>query len=105
MKKVISLLMVGIVAWTFASWVDVVADNFEENPKHSKYNLFCMMVQEEYQMEGQIIDCGAVLDTDGNVWEVDTDGMEYGEELTLTMNDRGTPQIEDDEVVGLSRKA
>ena len=105
MKKVISFLMVGIMAWMFASWVDVVADNLDENPKHSKYNFFCMLVQEEYQMEGQIIECGAVLDADGNVWEVDTEGMNYGEELTLTMNNKGTPQIEDDEVVGLSRKA
>lgn len=42
-------LFIGIVSaafllWFVLSWFDVVADNLRENPQHSKYNAFVVLV-------------------------------------------------------------
>ena len=33
------------IAWAFASWCDIVADNCDPNPVHSEYNLFVLMTE------------------------------------------------------------
>ena len=48
-------LFIGIVSavfvlWFFLSWVDVVSDNIEENPQHSKHNAFVVLAE---LMEGE----------------------------------------------------
>lgn len=51
MKKIIKiaamLVSVGFIAWFVLSWVDIVADNCEPNPHHSKYNMFVIMLSDK----------------------------------------------------------
>lgn len=49
MRKLLSALP-GIIAaffllWLFLSWCDVVTDNLQEHPEHSKYNAFAVLVE------------------------------------------------------------
>lgn len=101
MKTIMKIFVVAITVWIFASWCDIVADNREPNPEHSKYNFFCMMFQEEYEIDGYVADAGIIVDMNGDAWQVDTSHYKVGEKLTAVFNDMGTPQIEDDEVIEL----
>lgn len=51
MKKVIKvaamLIFVGFIAWFILSWVDIVADNTQPNPHHSKYNMFVVFFSDK----------------------------------------------------------
>ena len=102
MKKLVSLFVAVVVFWMFASWCDIVADNNKPRPEHSKYNFFCLMFQQDYEVDGVIADAGLVVDSDGNVWEVDTHEYKANDNVIITLNDRGTLMVEDDEVVRLS---
>lgn len=42
---IICAINILFCAWAFASWCDVIADNCNPNPTHSKYNMFVMMVE------------------------------------------------------------
>ena len=99
MKKAIILFVSVITIWMFASWCDIVADNTKPNPEHSKYNFFCMMFAEEIEKEGYVADAGIVVDCDGETWEVETKDFAVGDSVYLTIEDKGTPQLKDDEVI------
>lgn len=50
----LSYIFAGLAAafmlWIAASYIDIIADNLKENPKHSEYNaivLFCEYLEEE----------------------------------------------------------
>ena len=43
--RVVVMLEVVFLLWLFVSWVDIVADNTQPNPTHSKYNAFVMMTE------------------------------------------------------------
>lgn len=49
MKKIITNFFPCVAAlfllWLLLSWVDVVTDNLQENPEHSKYNAFAVLVE------------------------------------------------------------
>ena len=49
MKNIISSVACGVAAlflvWLFLSWCDVVTDNLQEHPEHSKYNAFAVLVE------------------------------------------------------------
>lgn len=49
MKKIISSAFSCVAAlfllWLFLSWCDVVTDNLQEHPEHSKYNAFAVLVE------------------------------------------------------------
>lgn len=53
MKKFITGLMCALsilfCLWFVASWIDIVADNCEPNPVHSEYNLFVLMVENNWK--------------------------------------------------------
>lgn len=38
-------LCAAFLLWGILSWADIVADNCEPNPQHSKYNLFVLMTK------------------------------------------------------------
>lgn len=51
MKKVIKVaamfVSVGFIAWFILSWVDIVVDNTQPNPHHSKYNMFVVFFSDK----------------------------------------------------------
>ena len=106
MKKIIKNTVITIVVmmmmWMSFSWIDIVSDNTSDEPKHSQYNFFCMMFEREYEMCGVVADAGLVVDENGEGWEVDTTDYHYGDEVFITLNDNGTPQIDDDVVIELN---
>ena len=107
MKKIIKNTVITIVVmmmmWMMMSWIDIVSDNnnFGE-ARHSRYNFFCMMNVKEYELCGVVADAGLVVDENGEGWEVDTTDYYYGDEVFITYNDNGTPQIDDDVVIELN---
>ena len=45
LAKVIIIIEALFVLWLAGSWIDIVADNCNENPQHWKYNAFVMLVE------------------------------------------------------------
>ena len=101
-KRTMMMIMVLMMMWMMFSWIDIVSDNTSSEPRHSQYNFFCMMFEREYEMCGVVADAGLVVDENGEGWEVDTTDYCYGDEVFITFNDRGTPQIDDDVVIELN---
>lgn len=129
-KVLLGVCYAVVIAWLIASWVDIVADNCEPNPQHSKYNAFVLMTQQEEkteepaEIEGS---CGSPLtdrtrlataiitNIDGNTLTLVTleDGEEwtvevgYGENfstddyLCVFFDTMGTESIYDDEIAKL----
>lgn len=106
MKKTVKTIgvsiIVAIIMWMSFSWIDIVSDNTSDEPKHSQYNFFCMMFEREYELCGVVADAGLVVDENGEGWEVDTTDYYNGDEVFITLNDNGTPQIDDDVVIELN---
>lgn len=132
MKKIIKvaamLISVNFIAWFILSWVDIVADNCEPNPVHSKYNMFVLMTkQEEEPVENTEGQCGSPLTDrtrlataiinsingntltlttieDGEQWTVE---VGYGESFSMDdylcvfFDTMETENIHDDEIVKL----
>lgn len=44
LSSFIGILSALFVLWFALSWLDVVTDNLKENPQHSKYNAFVVLV-------------------------------------------------------------
>ena len=101
MKNTVITIIV-MMMWMMFSWIDIVSDNTSEEPRHSQYNFFCMMFEREYEMCGVVADAGLVVDENGEGWEADTSDYNYGDEVFILFNDRGTPQIDDDVVIELN---
>lgn len=38
--KIINAILIAVMIWGVASWVDIIADNNEHNPQHADWNLF-----------------------------------------------------------------
>ena len=127
-KVLLGVCYAVVIVWLIASWVDIVADNCESNPQHSKYNAFVLMTQQKEEEPAEIEgSCGSPLtdrtrlataiitNIDNNVLTLDTleDGEEwtvevgYGENfstddyLCVFFDTMGTESIYDDEIVKL----
>ncbi len=83
MKKIIKvaamLVSVGFIAWFILSWVDIVADNCEPNPHHSKYNMFVMMFSDK---EDEIPDKDSLVSIEYEEEPVENTDGQCGSPLT-----------------------
>lgn len=126
MKSTICAIFVLLAIWSVFSWVDIVADNTQPNPQHSKYNLFVLMASDKEKPEmdeewdNLMTDhtrlASAIIDNiDGDVltiitaeddreWVVEVvDGDSFSEDdyLCVFFNTIGTENVEDDEIMKL----
>lgn len=61
-KGIVYAVSIALAIWFVASWADIVADNCEPNPVHSKYNMFVLMTkQKEEPVENMDGQCGSPL--------------------------------------------
>lgn len=69
MKKIIKvaamLVSMGFIAWFVLSWIDIVADNCEPNPHHSKYNMFVVMLSDKDNLVSNEYEEEPVENTEG----------------------------------------
>lgn len=126
MKKIIKVILLSICAafliLLFLSWIDIIADNNDPNPHHSKYNAFVIMTKQEEQAEGACgnpitghtrIETGIPMSIDGNIltlvtledgaeWTVeigDSDNFSMDDYLCVFFDDMGTEEFDDDTIV------
>lgn len=43
LSYIIGALSLAFLLWVGVSWVDVIADNLEPEPRHSEYNFFVVL--------------------------------------------------------------
>lgn len=129
MKSIICVILVVLAVWFVASWIDIVADNTQPNPQHSKYNMFVLMTSGKEEEEEIEIDeewnnlmndntrlASAIIDNinddvltiitaeDDREWVVEVvDGDSFSEDdyLCVFFNTMGTDNVEDDEIMKL----
>ena len=111
MKKVITAIAMTLATlmliYFVASWIDIVADNDSQNPKHHKYNLFVVaaeMAHEKYEVAAEVTEynadtnCAVLVDTNGEAWVYEGELAE-GQQVTIKFDDNGTKDIYDDEII------
>ena len=128
MKKIVKVILLSICAafliWLFLSWMDIIADNNDPNPHHSKYNAFVVMTKQEEQAEGACgnpitnhtrLETGIPMSIDGNIltlvtledgaeWIVEignSDNFSMDDYLCVFFDDMGTEEFDDDTIVKL----
>lgn len=126
MKKIIKMILLGIcvafLTWLFWSWMDIITDNNDPNPHHSKYSAFVIMTKQEEQAEGACgnpitdhtrIEPGVPISIDGNIltlvtledeaeWTVEignSDNFSMDDYLCVFFDDMGTEEFDDDAIV------
>lgn len=131
MTKIIKNILVAasilLIIWAGLSWADIVTDNCDPNPVHSKYNLFVLLFSEDEPTptEGQCGDPLSVLrvdmasieersDTgvifltdDGNTWYTEPEDMEdFSTDgyYVVMFDTMGTDTIDDDQILKVFRE-
>ena len=101
MTKLIALINALIAMLTaFVGTLTAPADeNLAQPVNENIYALTTQVVQVDY--ENNVVVC---QDFNGNLWEFsDCEDWMYGDIASLVMNDMGTPEIYDDEIVAPPR--
>lgn len=126
MKKIIKMILLSIcvafLTWLFWSWMDIITDNNDPNPHHSKHNAFVIMTKREEQAEGACgnpitghtrIETGIPMSIDDNIltlvtledgaeWTVEignSDNFSMDDYLCVFFDDMGTEEFDDDTIV------
>jgi hypothetical protein len=45
LSYIFSGIALAFILWVGISWIDVIADNLEPEPKHSEYNFFVLLTE------------------------------------------------------------
>lgn len=126
--KIVCAISILLIIWAGLSWADIISDNCDQNPTHSKYNLFVLLFPEEDEptpTEGQCGDPLAALrvdmasikersDTgvifltdDGNTWYTEPETMEdFSTDgyYVVMFDTMGTDTIDDDQILKVFRE-
>lgn len=128
-KNIVLAASILLIIWAGLSWADIVADNCDPNPVHSKYNLFVLLFPEEEEeptpTEGQCgdplsalrvdmasievrSDTGVIfLTDDGNTWYTEPEDMEdFSTDgyYVVMFDTMGTDTIDDDQILKVFRE-
>lgn len=129
-KNIVLAASILLIIWVGLSWADIVADNNDPNPVHSKYNLFVLLLPEEEEeeptpTEGQCgdplsalrvdmasievrSDTGVIfLTDDGNTWYTEPEDMEdFSTDgyYVVMFDTMGTDTIDDDQILKVFRE-
>lgn len=91
--------LVALLTSLIALITTIVGLFVPDEKEESIYALTTQVVQVDY--ENNVVVC---QDFNGNLWEFsDTEDWMYGDIASLVMNDMGTPEIYDDEIVAPPR--
>lgn len=102
-----ALIIINVIACLFLAWIaistiDVVATNAEPNATQAEWNFYALITEHDKRtIDGTVIATDTVLTTDGNVWELDTNGITMGKQVKVCFATEGTDDVKDDKCVWL----